>query len=153
MLTERAATVLNALVGEYLQTATPIAPDEITRSLDQKLIFASARNTMARITEEGYISLPHVSSGGVPSDLGYRFYVESLPEPPQLSTKIRESVDRDVAQTEPAVGTWSKRCAAILSSLKENLAIVTAPRARFPRLRRIHLVFPARVYHSVGIGP
>jgi len=141
MLTERAATVLNALVGEYLQTATPVASDEIARTLYQKLSSASVRNTMARLTEEGYISRPHVSSGGVPSDLGYRFYVESLPEPPQLSTKMRESVDRDLAQTEPDIGAWSKRCAAILSSLTENLAIVTAPRAQFPRLKRIQLVF------------
>ena len=141
MLTERAATVLNVLVGEYLQTATPVALDEIARILYQKLSSASVRNTMARLTEGGYISRPHVSSGGVPSDLGYRFYVESLPEPPQLSTKMRGSVDRDLAQTEPDIGACSKRCAAILSSLTENLAIVTAPRAQFPRHKRIQLVF------------
>ena len=114
MLTERGATVLNVLVGEYLQTATPVASDEIARSLDQKLSSASVRNTMAQLTEEGYISRPHVSSGGVPSDL---------------------------ARTEPDIGAWSKRCAAILSSLTENLAILTAPRAQSPRLKRIQLVF------------
>jgi heat-inducible transcriptional repressor len=50
-------------------------------------------------------------------------------------------VDRDLAETEPDIGAWSKRCAAILSGLTENLAIVTAPRAQFPRLKRIQLVF------------
>jgi|TARA_B100000809_G_scaffold186071_1_gene184241 heat-inducible transcriptional repressor len=55
--------------------------------------------------------------------------------------ELRESVDRDLAQTEPDIGAWSKRCAAILSKLTENLAIVTAPRAQFPRLKRIQLVF------------
>ena len=141
MLSERAATVLNVLVDEYLQSATPVASDEIARSLDQKISSATVRNTMAQLTEDGYISRPHISSGGVPSDLGYRYYVESLPEPPQLPTELRESVDRDLAQTEPDIGSWSKRCAAILSGLTENLAIVTAPRAQFPRLKRIQLVF------------
>lgn len=141
MLSERAATVLNVLVDEYLQSATPVASDEIARSLDQKISSATVRNTMAQLSEDGYISRPHVSSGGVPSDLGYRYYVESLPETPQLPVELRESVDRDLAQTEPDIGGWSKRCAAILSRLTENLAIVTAPRARFPRLKRIQLVF------------
>ena len=67
MLTERAATVLNVLVGEYLQTATPVASGEIAQSLDQKLSSASVRDTMARLIEEGYIFRPHVSSGGVSS--------------------------------------------------------------------------------------
>ncbi|MCH7735883.1 MAG: heat-inducible transcription repressor HrcA [Chloroflexi bacterium] len=141
MLSGRAAAVLNVLVGEYLQSATPVASDEIARSLDQKISSATVRNTMAQLTEDGYISRPHVSSGGVPSDLGYRFYVESLPEAPQLPPELRESVDRDLAQTESDIGAWSKRCAAILSRLTENLAIVTAPRAQFPRLKRIQLVF------------
>lgn len=141
MLSERAATVLNVLVDEYLQSATPVASDEIARSLDQKISSATVRNTMAQLTEDGYISRPHVSSGGVPSDLGYRYYVESLPEAPQLPAELRESVDRDLAETEPDIGGWGKRCAAILSRLTENLAIVTAPRAQFPRLKRIQLVF------------
>ena len=141
MLGERAATVLNVLVGEYLQSATPVASDDIARNLPHQISSASVRTTMSQLAEDGYISRPHVSSGGVPSDLGYRFYVESLPEIPQLSSELRESVDRDLAQTEPDIGSWSQRCAAILSRLTANLAIVTAPRAVSPRLKRIQLVF------------
>ena len=141
MLSERAATVLNALVGEYLQSATPVASDDIARSLDHNISPATIRNTMSQLTENGYISRPHVSSGGVPSDLGYRYYVESLPESPQLPSELRESVDRELAQTEADIGAWSQRCAEILSGLTENLAIVTAPRAESPRLKRIQLVF------------
>ena len=65
MLTECAATVLNVLVGEYLQTATPVASGEIAQSLDQKPSSTSVPDTMARLIEEGYIFRPHVSSGGV----------------------------------------------------------------------------------------
>ena len=141
MLGERAATVLNVLVGEYLQSATPVASDDIARSLSHKISPATVRNTMSQLTENGFISRPHISSGGVPSDLGYRHYVESLPAPAELSPELRHSVDRDLAQTEPDIGGWSQRCAAILSGLTDNLAIVTAPRAESPRLKRIQLVF------------
>ncbi len=141
MLTERASTVLNVLVSEYLQSATPVASDDIARSLDHRISPATIRNTMSQLTEDGYISRPHVSSGGVPSDLGYRYYVESLPDIPQLPTELRESVDRDLARTEPDIGAWSQRCAGILSGLTDNLAIVSAPRAESPRLKRIQLVF------------
>ena len=61
MLTERVATVLNVLAGEYLQTATPVASSEIAQTLDQKLSSASVRDTKARLIEEGYIFRPHVS--------------------------------------------------------------------------------------------
>jgi len=140
MLSERAATILNVLVGEYLQSATPVASDDIARNLDHKISSATVRNTMAQLTEAGYISRPHVSSGGVPSDRGYRYHVESLPDPPRLPSELRESVDRDLAQAGPDIGAWGKRCASILSRLTANLAIVTAPRARSPRLKRIQLV-------------
>ena len=53
MLSERAATVLNVLVGEYLQSATPVASDEIARNLGQKISPATVRNTMAQLTEAG----------------------------------------------------------------------------------------------------
>ncbi|HAA94779.1 MAG TPA: hypothetical protein DHW65_04480, partial [Dehalococcoidia bacterium] len=141
MLSNRAATVLNVLVSEYLRSATPVASEDIARSLDHTISPATVRNTMSQLTEDGYISRPHVSSGGVPSDLGYRYHVESLPNTPELPNELRESVDRDLAETEPDISAWSQRCAAILSGITDNLAIVTAPRAESPRLKRIQLVF------------
>ena len=75
MLTDRASTILNLLVDEYVQTATPVASDGIARSPALRVSPATVRSTMSHLTEEGYISRPHVSAGGVPSDLGYRHYV------------------------------------------------------------------------------
>jgi len=141
MLSDPAATVLNVLVDEYLQSATPVASDGIALSIGKKIRFATVRNSMARLTEDGYISRPHVSSGGVPSDLGYRYYVESLPDMASLPTELQETVDRDLIQTEPGIGAWSKLCPASLSGVMENLVIATAPRAQVPGLKRIQLVF------------
>jgi heat-inducible transcriptional repressor len=95
---------------------------------------------MSRLSDEGYISRPHVSAGGIPSDQGYRYYVESLSELPGLPVSLRRQIDQRFGWVEPHVELWSQQCAAILSHLTANLAIVTMPRANSPRLRHIQLV-------------
>ncbi len=141
MLTHRASTILNLLVNEYVQTATPVASDGIARSPALRVSPATVRSAMSQLTEAGYISRPHVSAGGIPSDLGYRHYVESLGDPPELPGRAKRRVDRWLDQAEPDAGGWARRCAAALSQLTANLAIVTEPRSASPRLKHLQLVF------------
>ncbi len=141
MLTNRASTILNLLIDEYVQTATPVASDEIARSPALRVSPATVRSAMSQLTEEGYISRPHVSAGGVPSDLGYRHYVESLDRWPELPGRLRRRVDVWLGEIEPDAAGWARRCATVLSQMTANLAIVTEPRSTAPRLRRLHLVF------------
>ena len=141
MLNQRAGSVLNILVNEYINTASPVASEEIARRSPDKVSPATVRNAMAQLTEAGYISRPHISAGAVPSDRGYRYYVESLeelPPPPRgLRRQLRDSIDR----AAPDLAAWSRRCAAILSRLVTNMAIVTAPQFRAPRLKSLQLVY------------
>lgn len=149
MLSYRTSTILRLLVDEYVQTAMPVASDGIARSpalrqaQDRRLRVSAAtvRSAMSQLTEAGYISRPHISAGGVPSDLGYRHYVESLGPPPPLPAHLRLRVDRWLGPAEPDVEAWTRRCAAALSRLTANLAIVTQPRSPSPRLKRLQLVF------------
>ncbi len=141
MLNDRASTILNLVVDEYVQTATPVASDGIARSPALRVSSATVRSTMSQLTEEGYISRPHVSAGGVPSDLGYRHYVESLDKWPELPGRLRRRVDLTLGGVEPDAAGWARRCAAVLSQMTANLAIVTEPRSISPRLKRLHLVF------------
>ena len=141
MLSYRTSTILNLLIDEYVQTATPVASDGIARSPALRVSPATVRSAMSQLTEAGYISRPHVSAGGVPSDLGYRHYVESLGEPPPLPNRLRQRVDRWLGEAEPDVEVWTRRCATALSQLTANLAIVTQPRSPSPRLKRMQLVF------------
>ncbi len=141
MLSHRTSTILNLLVDEYVQTAAPVSSDGIARSPRLRVSPATVRSAMSRLTEAGYISRPHISAGGVPSDLGYRHYVESLGEPAPLPLRIRQRVDYWLGDSESDVEDWTRRCAAALSTLTANLAIVTQPRSRSPRLKRLHLVF------------
>lgn len=141
MLTDRASTILNLVVDEYVQTATPVASDGIARSPVLKVSPATVRSAMSLLTEEGYISRPHVSAGGVPSDLGYRHYVETLHKWPALPGHMRRRVDHWLENAEPDAAGWARRCAAALSQMTANLAIVTEPRSASPRLKRLQLVF------------
>ena len=141
MLSYRTSTILNLLIDEYVQTAAPVASDGIARSPVLQVSPATVRSAMSQLTEAGYISRPHVSAGGVPSDLGYRHYVESLGEPPPLPNRLRQSVDRCLGEAERDVEVWARRCATALSQLTANLVIVTQPRSPLPCLKRVQLVF------------
>ena len=141
MLSERAGTILNILVAEYIHSAVPVASEEIARRSSTKVSPATVRNAMSHLTDEGYISRPHVSAGAIPSDLGYRHYVQSLDEPPELPVVVQQKIQRDFSQAEPDLEAWSRQCATVLSDLTASLAVVTVPWARSPRVKHIQLVF------------
>ena len=141
MLKLRTGTVLRILVDEYIGTAGPVASDDIARKLALKASPATIRNEMADLEGQGYIRRPHVSAGGVPSDKGYRYYVESLDDtaelPRGLQNNIRDRFSR--AQRDPEV--WVQLAATVLSQTADNMAIVTFPRAVSTKLKNIQLVY------------
>ena len=141
MLSQRATSVLKILVDQYVQTASPVASEDIARLSSSKVSPATVRNAMSQLTEEGYISRPHVSSGGIPSDMGYRHYVESLGGVPELPAGVRRQIHAGFDRTEPDTDAWCQQCASVLSRITGNLCIVTIPMAQSPRLKQIQLVY------------
>ena len=77
-LDERKVTILKAIIKTYLETGEPVGSRTISKSLDIKLSSATIRNEMSDLEEMGYIIQPHTSAGRIPSDKGYRFYVDRL---------------------------------------------------------------------------
>lgn len=141
MLTQRAGSVLNILVNEYISTANPVASDEIARLSPTRVSSATVRNAMSLLAEEGYISRPHVSAGAVPLDRGYRYHVETLEEVPPLPESVRQQIHQDFDRSDADLAELSRRCALILSRITTNMAIVTVPQARSPRVKHIQLVY------------
>ena len=78
MLSERKASILQTIVTEYIGTATPVGSRRLAQTYDLGISSATIRSEMADLEEQGYITHPHTSAGRVPSDKGYRYYVESL---------------------------------------------------------------------------
>ena len=78
MLTPRTETILKSIVGQYIVKATPVASQSIVNDHEIKASPATIRHEMVRLEQEGYITREHPSAGSIPSDKGYRYYVESL---------------------------------------------------------------------------
>ena len=84
-LDERKVKILNAVIKNYLETGEPVGSRTISKESDLKLSSATIRNEMADLEEMGYIIQPHTSSGRIPTDAGYRLYVDNM-----MKEKIEE---------------------------------------------------------------
>src|SRR3972149_3653673 len=92
VLTERRARILGLIVDEYVDTAAPVGSETIVRKHRLPISPATIRKEMARLEGDGYITHPHTSAGRVPSDKGYRYYVEALMEEEALPWQGRETI-------------------------------------------------------------
>ena len=141
MLKSRTSTVLKILVDEYINTATPVASEDISRMSPQKVSAATIRNEMADLEDEGYIRRPHISAGAIPSDKGYRFYVESLQDTLELSPDLQRQIRYRFGHVQRDIESWIQLAATELCGIADNMAIVTFPRAAFSRPKYIQLVY------------
>jgi heat-inducible transcriptional repressor len=95
---------------------------------------------MARLEDEGYIAQPHTSAGRVPTDNGYRYYVETLMEEEVPSEELQQTIRHQFHQAARELEEWARLAAAILAGRLQNAAVVTTPHSPEPRLRWLELV-------------
>ena len=129
-LTERRAAILRLIIGDYVQTAQPIGSEALVQRHKIERSSATIRNEMALLEEDGYIHLPHTSAGRVPSDKGYRYFVETLIGEPDLPSEEKLRILHQFHQATSEMAEWLHLAASVLSQSVRNLAVVTAP----PRL-------------------
>jgi heat-inducible transcriptional repressor len=140
MLTDRRSALLNLIVEEYVDTALPVGSKYIVGKHQMSVSPATVRLEMAKLEDEGFITQPHTSAGRVPSDKGYRYYVESLMAEDALPYEDRETIRHQFHQTERAMEQWFQLAAAVLAHSVSNFAVVTSPRSNETRLRHVQLV-------------
>lgn len=137
---KRRDDVLKIIVSEYIVTASPVASEMILRHHSLGVSPATIRNDMASLEEEGYIKRPYTSSGGVPLDKGYRFYVETLSQnvglPGDDQKRIRNMLDTSVDEYDQLL----KIAATAMAQLVGNAAIITFPKSSESRFRHLELV-------------
>ena len=136
MLEERTSQILVHIIGEYVDTALPVGSETVVRKYRLPISAATVRNEMARLEEEGYITHPHTSAGRIPSDKGYRYYVESLMEEQELSEDEKRAIGRrfrHVARTADSrldsLEEWVRLAAAVIAESVRNAVVATVPRA------------------------
>ena len=123
-----------------MSTAVPVGSQHIVSKHQMDVSSATVRLEMARLEEEGFINQPHTSAGRVPSDKGYRYYVESLMSEETIPWTERETIRHQFHQAEHALEQWFQLAAAVLAHSVSNFAVVTSPRSKQPRLRHVQLV-------------
>ena len=139
-LTERRRAILKIIVQEHINSARPVASEVIARSSSLGVSSATIRNEMAALEEMGLIIQLHTSAGRVPSDEGYRFYVEQLMDETVLAAEERRTITHQFHQAHLDMSQWLRLAAAVLSQSVHNAAVVTAPRARRTRFKHLELI-------------
>jgi heat-inducible transcriptional repressor len=140
MLTERRERLLRFIVDEYVRTAQPVASSAVVHRNELPVSSATVRNEMARLEDEGYIVQPHTSAGRIPSDKGYRYYVEALMRFHEPPAAVQQTIRHQFHQAAGETNEWAQLAAAVLAARLSYVSVVTAPQASQPRLRWLQLV-------------
>ncbi len=135
-LDERKIKILTAVIQNYLETGEPVGSRTISKYTDLKLSSATIRNEMADLEEMGYIIQPHTSAGRIPSDKGYRFYVDSLMESKErelsyMKDMVLEKVDK--------LSEVLKQAAKLLAANTNYAAMISTPETHHNKLKFIQL--------------
>jgi heat-inducible transcriptional repressor len=139
-LSERRQKLLQYIIDEYVTTAQPVGSNALVEKYRLPISAATIRNEMAALEEEGYIAQPHTSAGRVPTDRGYRYYVEALMREERIPEELQQMIRHQFHQAARELEEWARLSAAILAGRLHNAAVVTTPRSPEPRLRWLELV-------------
>ncbi|MEE1028085.1 MAG: heat-inducible transcriptional repressor HrcA [Agathobacter sp.] len=135
-LTERQVTILNAIIRNYLATGEPVGSRTISKYTDLNLSSATIRNEMSDLEELGYILQPHTSAGRIPSDKGYRFYVDHLIK--EKDREVSEMKEFVIEQTEK-MDKMLKQAAKLLANNTNYATLVSAPSFNMNKIKFIQL--------------
>src|SRR5688572_13500674 len=139
-LTDRQRTVLRAVVEDYVFTAVPVGSKALVGRYSLGVSPATVRSAMAELEALGLLTHPHTSAGRVPSDLGYRLYVESLMREAELDQADRLMIRHQFSQVQLTSNDWLRLAASILAGSTRSAAVVTPARARRARYGHVQLV-------------
>lgn len=137
---ERKAAILRSVVEVYIETALPVGSGHVARSSGLAVSPATVRNEMTALEQEGYLRQPHTSAGRVPTDLGYRFFVDGLVEPGTLGAGQRQLVQRFFTTAHGALEEVLQDTSRLLSSLTDYAAVVVGPAHEAAGIRSVQLV-------------
>lgn len=135
-LDDRKKKILQAVICNYLETGEPVGSRTISKYTDLNLSSATIRNEMADLEEMGYILQPHTSAGRIPSDKGYRLYVDTM-----LEEKERQVVEMNemLLERQDKMETLLKQIAKVLAQNTQYATMVSAPQSRRNKLKFIQL--------------
>jgi len=139
-LDERSREVLKSLIQDYIATGEPVGSESLARRLSRSLSPATIRNIMGDLEHKGYLSQPHTSAGRVPTDEGYRFYVDSLMGHRPLPSREAAAIRQGLRAREASPHQVMESASHLLSRLSRNVGFVLSPDIARTSFRRMDLV-------------
>ncbi|MCM1089982.1 MAG: heat-inducible transcriptional repressor HrcA [Butyrivibrio sp.] len=135
-LDERKTKILQAIIRNYLETGEPVGSRTISKYTDLNLSSATIRNEMADLEEMGYILQPHTSAGRVPSDMGYRFYVDAM-----MEAKEREVVEMKemLLERQDKMEQMLQQVAKVLARDTQYATLISAPQTHGNKVKFVQL--------------
>jgi heat-inducible transcriptional repressor len=139
-LDDRKAAVLRAIVEQYVASAQPVGSATVTRTADLGVSAATVRNEMSSLERDGYITQPHTSAGRVPTDRGYRYYVDHLAGVASLPVPERRRIAEFFTSATMAMDELLRHTSQLLAGVTAHAAVVVGPQPDAVVVRGAHLV-------------
>ena len=143
MKLERKEEILKAIVEEFIRTAQPVGSETLLKKYQLKCSSATIRNAMAALEKEGYLEKTHVSSGRVPSSIGYQYYLEKLDNSSMMTTidmEFQREFQRILNNKSKSVEDVLSQSCEILSEMTKMATVVLGPRANDEKLVSVQLL-------------
>jgi len=139
-LVERKLKILQAIINDFINTAQPVGSRTIAKKYDLGISSATIRNEMSDLEELGYLVQPHTSAGRIPSDLGYRLYVDSLMRKYELENKQKRIISDLLLKKIVEIDDVVKNTSKILSQITSLTSMSLSPQFKKSKLKNIKLV-------------
>ena len=139
-LTDRGQKILEAIIEEYIATAQPVGSKALTQNQGIKLSPASVRNVMAELEELGYLVSPHTSAGRIPTEKGYRFYVDTILRVSEMDRSQKDQIELHYRQQGLQMTDMLREASRTLSSISHYTGLVMIPRLKATIFRDIEFV-------------
>lgn len=139
-LTDRGQKILEAIIEEYIATAQPVGSKALTQNQGIKLSPASVRNVMAELEDLGYLASPHTSAGRIPTEKGYRFYVDTILRVSEMDRRQQDQIELQYRQQGLQMTDMLREASRTLSSISHYTGLVMIPRLKATIFRHIEFV-------------
>ncbi len=139
-LNERKRLILQAVIDEYISSAEPVGSRAIAKKEELGLSSATIRNEMADLEEMGYLIQPHTSAGRIPSDAGYRFYVNSLMKRYKISVETIEQLQGELAARIGKLDRTILKAGLLAAAMTDYTTVITTPMGELAEIKKVDLV-------------
>lgn len=139
-LDERKRQILQSIIKDYVETAEPVGSRAVVRKHDLKISAATVRNEMADLEEMGYLEQPHTSAGRIPSERGFRYYVDCMMENETLSEEQLEDLRKAITSSVRDLDQVIAQIAQFLSQITRYTSFVIVPSVSATQFRYLQLI-------------